>query len=1006
MSRIEATNSFTDGMVKDLNPINTPNTALTDCLNGTIITYDGNEYSLQNDKGNYALTDCKLSENFLPMGVAEYGSILYIVSYNPLTKETEIGSFPSTRELQSIGEGDIEGKFAYSELNGSYTELVKNTRLFTFSTTDPSQSKLNPGDKYIVLGYPGTAKYQEPEFYVIDENKKIYPLTDVHYSTETQSDDYELVNWEIPRWLAFKNHIAEIDDSQLILLQSTQPSLLSSSGNSFKLKFRAKVVTSDHLIYESDSATTDLKAAISYKINDSDSSSSVTASLETHKNYNNGQHVYYHDFEIAFDNLKSGDIIKFEMTPYLLNMSYPSKEFVYTVTNKVEVSSFNVGDSLWTYSISDDSVTLNFNTSGITTITNVEDLTLKYNAYDYLAGTMLYQEDQVIGEWNPYSNIINMSILGLNPESIYVFKFTLHSADEAKALFTIYKIMITSKLMNGLEEVSSTFDKIPFDKWFNTERYEKCIKNKTLQISSYSKITEDITEDSIKSEGSNYYEQWLNNNQGYAGYKTFMLEDDIEGRPTKVLPEGFTLKISTPVSTNVAVDSAIEVPHGSLWTDVLNTLRVKVTTNTDSKTYENTISFNQNGTLDKTNDVLFNTLLEGSYCKETIYKPEICKKNLWTYSKGELDVDYSGYIGMSIASYAKNSTLQKTTFNFYTGSSSEPTTVTALNAFNKVKSTLKKYYSEVFPEHDAVLIKCYMRSDRDTPSTYGATLTLETYNPLTKKTTSILHVNSNDKRDLVKTYYIAIPGDDSTQTFQLFPISSNVDAQTAVKNLASSFTKYKGNDDAKVGYFLTMDEATSSETSGINVTSTGTIPAIQTFKVSGRNLLTSAGRGLFCSDLSTQIEKTWGEQPIGTSFQNFATTEPTTSKEITLTPLSESLDITLSDAALTTFETVEEKIKTTIDNKNTAVSKEIDLVTADQYLKNGPSETVYTCDDSASDFAKQLKSYLEKPTLSDTRLSVDIDFWQGSGTGIKGDYEYTCPNIGKVNDTMILANES
>ena len=52
MARKEAVNTFTDGMISDLNPISTPNTVLTDCLNGTLITYDGNEYSLQNDKGN------------------------------------------------------------------------------------------------------------------------------------------------------------------------------------------------------------------------------------------------------------------------------------------------------------------------------------------------------------------------------------------------------------------------------------------------------------------------------------------------------------------------------------------------------------------------------------------------------------------------------------------------------------------------------------------------------------------------------------------------------------------------------------------------------------------------------------------------------------------------------------------------------------------------------------------------------------------------------------------
>ena len=53
--RKSTTNTFKDGLVMDLNPINTPNTVLTDCINGTIITYNGNEYSLQNDMGNYSI---------------------------------------------------------------------------------------------------------------------------------------------------------------------------------------------------------------------------------------------------------------------------------------------------------------------------------------------------------------------------------------------------------------------------------------------------------------------------------------------------------------------------------------------------------------------------------------------------------------------------------------------------------------------------------------------------------------------------------------------------------------------------------------------------------------------------------------------------------------------------------------------------------------------------------------------------------------------------------------
>ena len=81
MSKQTATNTWTDGLNKDLNPIVTPNTVLTDNLNGTLITYNGNEFSLQNDMGNVYTT--RLSDGFYPIGMTEYGGILYIVSITP-----------------------------------------------------------------------------------------------------------------------------------------------------------------------------------------------------------------------------------------------------------------------------------------------------------------------------------------------------------------------------------------------------------------------------------------------------------------------------------------------------------------------------------------------------------------------------------------------------------------------------------------------------------------------------------------------------------------------------------------------------------------------------------------------------------------------------------------------------------------------------------------------------------------------------------------------------------
>ena len=95
----EAINSFNDGLVMDLNELNTPDKVLTDCLNGTLITYNGNEMTLQNDMGNAKIDTSFLRDGYVPVGMKEYGGIIYVASYNPITKKGQIGSFPSPQQL-------------------------------------------------------------------------------------------------------------------------------------------------------------------------------------------------------------------------------------------------------------------------------------------------------------------------------------------------------------------------------------------------------------------------------------------------------------------------------------------------------------------------------------------------------------------------------------------------------------------------------------------------------------------------------------------------------------------------------------------------------------------------------------------------------------------------------------------------------------------------------------------------------------------------------------------
>ena len=108
----EAINSFAKGLIQDMSEQTTTSEGYVDCLNGTLLTNNGNELSLQNDLGNVKLDDVKLKQGFVPVGIKEFGGIIYIASYNPNTKKSEIGCFPSPQQEF----GDDDGKSIAIEL--------------------------------------------------------------------------------------------------------------------------------------------------------------------------------------------------------------------------------------------------------------------------------------------------------------------------------------------------------------------------------------------------------------------------------------------------------------------------------------------------------------------------------------------------------------------------------------------------------------------------------------------------------------------------------------------------------------------------------------------------------------------------------------------------------------------------------------------------------------------------------------------------------------------------
>ena len=177
-----AQNSFNGGLLMDMNDTVVPNTVLTDCLNGTIITFDGNEFILQNDSGNGRVESCALKKDFIPLGIKQYGGIIYIASMNPLTGECELGSFPSPeRNISSeeLSMDDIDTAILDSTL---YPEGKSKGLQITYLKADFSllqRMVLRPGDKFLIYITPSTGSSSINNFietYKNEPNKN--PLID------------------------------------------------------------------------------------------------------------------------------------------------------------------------------------------------------------------------------------------------------------------------------------------------------------------------------------------------------------------------------------------------------------------------------------------------------------------------------------------------------------------------------------------------------------------------------------------------------------------------------------------------------------------------------------------------------------------------------------------------------------------------------------------------------------------------------------------------------------
>ena len=521
MSRQETNNTFSEGLIKDLNPINTPNTALTDCVNGTIITYDGNEYSLQNDRGNCGLEHCKLEPNYIPVGIKEYGDILYIVSYNPLNEHVQIGSYPSPKTIPepktipdpngqnqpSSGDmiidiySDLKKQYEIdqSKKEFSYQETVeKYSKLYVFYGENPDEMKMHEGDQ-VKLTVDGTSdnKFEKLQYVLINDNRQITDISD-KIKPYIEANDYKSIAWG-PGWFGFKPVIAEISDNIINIKKIKVPSYDKGNAN---LSFNVRVSTSDSLFIDSNELTLSrLKARI--KLTGKDKNGNDVnipiedLPLDKFLDLKNGDYYYYSkDKEISNIDINTYSSITLEATPVLylddnicITYDHLKRSSIFNLSTKGDPQNFLLGEVYWNWKTdtAKNSFSLTFDTSGLSQASVLdEDVFLKYSIFGLDNSPIIdsngvpYTDRDCTGWYISGDTTIEFETVPFKKENYEadhnkfytenIYKIEFRIVDELGELIRKFdpKIIVATELLNS--STASRYDTQMYNTWLKPSK--------------------------------------------------------------------------------------------------------------------------------------------------------------------------------------------------------------------------------------------------------------------------------------------------------------------------------------------------------------------------------------------------------------------------------------------------------------------------------------------------------------------------------------------------------
>lgn len=1010
--RKSTTNTFKDGLVMDLNPINTPNTVLTDCINGTIITYNGNEYSLQNDMGNFPLVGCSLDNNFIPLGLKEYGGILYIVSYNPITKQTQIGSYPSIKEAVNTTVPEVDSSISFDIISDnnenihlSYKDIESKSKMCIISKDLTNKSIINPGDEYTFNPETPDNKsaFQSIEYYILDSNKNTYNITDELNIKNEQC----YVSWQIPGWLVAKKHTAELSSFAIDII-SINVDPFSNGESTVNATIKFTWTSYDKLINNYNDGKTIPPFIIKGNWTFGNQTGDINESNINSISLYNGAKSYYCSKDIKFNVTSNNlsDKLSIAVTPWIYNLEYDNMtaSLVRDINRPDDITDIVLGDHTWQYDIS-DILSITFNTSGISSIKNKDLIHLYYTLYTMSSdgsGLQIVKDangnnisDKEVENWNKdgWNTVIELDMVPYNgvndgklyKENIYKISFTM-KCNNSVIGNPIEKLIIASEVMNGFSDPK--YDEISFDTWFN--KYFTYINNKNLIIDSFNVIDSSIVSSVNQSDG---FTKWYTDNKD-AKYKTFKTE--------KI--KDVYLNGTISYDANIAFNSDVELLHGPLWESLLNNTSLIVNSGTNNIS----IPFSSNGKLSDSVNKIIKT--NGKYIKRVNYDVTSELATIANYKLSDLacarsDIFiYYNNVGWKpkgtrgknndytlSANIETNISLKDGDFSISRDNFSSQTIrkdslrISANCLENSLSQALIKYpiiYGEINVWSDLYLKNVvYRLSPYSLDSTQGATT----------------------GADWFKVSYIAIKNGsvpqyilfESHKVNGTYPNSDNysfTEPEGYVNKLKESIKKIEYESNKIVGEFDKIKESIEDIRNVNNISLSGKIKVSNSPEYCTKFLLDANGR--------KEINETFNVKN-----NNFNISQNPKIEEIELNKADDAFIPILNDAKLTELNGLLEAYDSQISEKNDAVKTEIDKLEKDLLSSSNNTDTRYIRQETATAEDDNLFNTIlnSANNIYDTKvetLECNLFNWKEgeNTTSIILELGYTNTDINKLNN--------